>query len=154
MYRSSDLVVWALCMNFIWYYRMESQVESGESDSEKSSESEEETQEEDCALESYITKAAVEENYELMERVYTPDPSPLVLSDLRLAHPEAFSPASESALASALSDLSLPFPLSDFQTFSVNCLLNQHDLLCVVPTGERCKIHLILSHLQNKFCYK
>ena len=117
---------------------MESQVESSESDSEKSSESEEETSEDNVALEAFISKAAVEENYKLMEKTVTPEKSPLVLSELRLAHPEAFSPESEMALSAAVNDLSLPFPLSDFQTFSVNCLLNRKDLLCVVPTGERC----------------
>ena len=127
---------------------MESRVESSESDSEKSSESEEETSEEDVALEAFISKASVEENYKLMERTVTPEKSPLVLSKLRLAHPEAFSPESEKALASAVNDLSLPFPLSDFQTFSVNCLLNQRDLLCVVPTGERC-IFLISSIMKE-----
>ena len=103
---------------------MESWVESSESDSEKSSESEEETSEEDVALEAFISKASVEENYKLMERTVTPEKSPLVLSKLRLAHPEAFSPESEKALASAVNDLSLPFPLSDFQTFSTV----QHEL--------------------------
>ena len=83
---------------------------------------------------------------------------PLVLSELRLAHPAAFSPASEVALAAALSDLSLPFPLSDFQTFSVHALLNQQALLCVVPTGQRCiflkaavqvKIHFAMTSPQK-----
>ena len=118
---------------------MESLTESSESDSEKSSsESEEETLVDDPALETFISRATVEENYKLMQRVSTPEKSPLVLSQLRLAHPEAFSTASEGALASALNNLALPFPISDFQIFSVNCLLNQKDLLCIVPTGKRC----------------
>ena len=52
---------------------MESQVESSESDSEKSSESEEETSEDNVALEAFISKAAVEENYKLMEKTVTPE---------------------------------------------------------------------------------
>ena len=119
--------------------RMESTVDPHESDSDfSSSESEEELNTEDSSDQMVISKAEVEENYRLMEEVCTPERSPLVLAELRLAHPAAFSPASELALAAALSDLALPFPLSDFQTFSVNALLNQQDLLCVVPTGRRC----------------
>ena len=70
-----------------------------------------------------------------MDRLYIPEPSPLRLSELRVSHPEAFSPESERALESVVRDMELPFPLSDFQIFSVNCLLNRKDLLCVVPTG-------------------
>ena len=130
-----------------------------ESDSDlSSSESEEELDNDDCTDQMVISKAEVEQNYKLMEEVCTPERSPLVLSELRLAHPAAFSPASEVALAAALSDLSLPFPLSDFQTFSVHALLNQQDLLCVVPTGQRCiflkaavqvKIHFAMTSPQK-----
>ena len=152
IYRFSYTCMWQTwtvpCVNCVWSCRMEALVESSESDSEKSSESEEEPGEDDVALEAYISKASVEDNYKLMEKTVTPEKSPLVLSELRLAHSEAFSPESETALAAAVDDLSLPFPLSDFQTFSVNCLLNKKDLLCVMPTGERC-IFLIQSTVKE-----
>ena len=45
-----------------------------------------------------------------------PDPSTLVLAELRIKHPEAFSRESELLLTSVLSETRLPFPsLSDFQ---------------------------------------
>ena len=124
---------------------MESQVDPSDTDSDQtSSESESEAITEDFTDEMVISKSVVESNYRLMDTVYTPETSPLVLSELRLAHPSAFTPASERALAAALTELSLPFPLSDFQTFSVNALLNNQDLLCVMPTGQRC-IFLIVG---------
>ena len=139
---------------------MASQVASNESPSDSetsSSESEEEeTITEPCEIETFISRKEVEENYLLMDKTLTPDISPLVLSKLRSAHPEAFSPASEGALAAAIIDLNLPFPLSDFQIFSVNCLLNKKDLLCVVPTGQKCifLIAFTVKTMQLQNCSK
>lgn len=59
--------------------------------------------------------------YDLLGTAVTPDPSTLVLAELRIKHPEAFSQESEMLLASVLSEVSLPFPsLSDFQVQSLN----------------------------------
>ena len=69
---------------------MQSQIES-DSENTSSDSDEEEVDVGDIALEAFISKEAVEENYVLMGKSYTPEKSPLVLSDLRLAHPEAFS---------------------------------------------------------------
>ena len=49
---------------------------------------------------------------------------------------EAFSPESELALAMVLADLQLPFTLSAFQVFATNALLNQVDVVGILPTGS------------------
>lgn len=50
-----------------------------------------------------------------------PDPSTLVLAELRIKHPEAFGRESEMLLSSVLSEVALPFPsLTDFQVPSLD----------------------------------
>ena len=108
-----------------------------ESESEYTSSSSESEGEdvEDTSLDLFISKSDVEANYKLMDRYFTPTKSPIVLSKLRSTYPQAFTPASEKASSTVLAELSLPFPLSDFQVFSINALLNGQDLLCIMPTG-------------------
>ena len=59
-------------------------------------------------------------NYNSLGKAVDPDPSTLVLADLRLRHPEAFSGDSEQLLESVLAEATLPFPsLSDFQVLAL-----------------------------------
>ena len=67
-----------------------------------------------------ITKDGVERGLALLGVPVEPDPSTLLLSELRLKHPSAFSRESESLLSTVLEETSLPFPtLSDFQVASI-----------------------------------
>ena len=59
-------------------------------------------------------------NYGSLGTPTDPDPSTLVLSELRMRHPEAFSRDSEKLLEEVLSEAILPFSsLSDFQVLAV-----------------------------------
>ena len=49
-----------------------------------------------------------------------PDPSTLILEELRVRHPEAFKGDVELLLESVVA-ADLPFPLSDFQVVAFNC---------------------------------
>ena len=83
-----------------------------------------------------ITAQEVERNYSMMGVLSQPEVPFVTLEHLRAEYPQAFTSISEGALASVLADLLLPFTLSPFQEFSINALLNNHDLLCVAPTGS------------------
>jgi superfamily II DNA helicase RecQ len=83
-----------------------------------------------------ISVEEADANYELAGWVMLEDPPPFDLAALRLKHPTAFTPKSETALASVLEDLKLSFSLSSFQELMVNSLLNGLDTICVVPTGS------------------
>ena len=75
-------------------------------------------------------------NYDLLGGEVDPDPSTLRLEELRRSHPEAFHSGVEELLTSVLREGRVPFSsLSDFQVYAVCCLLNNIDLLCVMPTG-------------------
>ena len=65
-----------------------------------------------------ITKNSKEQankNYDLLGSPVTPDPSTLVLDELRIRHPAAFDKEVERLLASVVEEAGLPFPLTDFQ---------------------------------------
>ena len=63
-----------------------------------------------------VSKEEVERTLALLGVPVESDPSTLLLSELQLKYPAAFSPESESLLRSVLGEISLPFPaLSDFQ---------------------------------------
>ena len=49
---------------------------------------------------------------------------------------DAFTPESELALQLVLEDLALPFPVSPFQEFATNALLNRVDVVGILPTGS------------------
>lgn len=67
-----------------------------------------------------ITADEVEKNYNLMGQLSQPCTPIFSLEDLRTRFPLAFSPQSERALASVLSDLSLPFHITPLQVFKVH----------------------------------
>ena len=87
-----------------------------------------------------VSKEEVQRNLALLGVPVEPDPSTLLLSELRLKHPRAFSPESESLLSTVLAETLLPFPaLSDFQVgsfFSVSLLLIKQ--LCCKSIQTRC----------------
>ena len=66
-----------------------------------------------------VSKEEVQRSLALLGVPVQPDPSTLLLSELRVKHPSAFSPESESLLSTVLAETLLPFPaLSDFQVGS------------------------------------
>ena len=67
-----------------------------------------------------VTKDEVERSLSLLGVPVEPNASTLLLSELRLKHPSAFSPESESLLSAVLKETPLPFPaLSDFQVDTI-----------------------------------
>ena len=62
-----------------------------------------------------ISKEQANKNYDLLGSPVTPDPSTLVLDELRIRHPAAFDKEVERLLASVVEEAGLPFPLTDFQ---------------------------------------
>ena len=101
-----------------------------------------------------IGKDEVERSYSLLGVPVQPDPSSLVLSELREKYPSAFSEESELLLQCVLRETALPFPeLSDFQVFCINALLTHHNLLCVTPTGSGKSIIMYMFALCIKKLY-
>ena len=62
-----------------------------------------------------ITADEVERNYNLMGTLSQPEAPVVTLDQLKADYPQAFTPLSETALASVLAELCLPFSLSPFQ---------------------------------------
>ena len=84
-------------------------------------------------LDTLITAAQAKHNYE--------EAGNLVLEDedhLRIDDHEDLLDATTSTiiLGEVVSDLSLPYKLSDFQTLSLNTLLQKKDLVLLSPTGS------------------
>ena len=85
-------------------------------DSSDSSDSESESPGEVSDTGLNVSSEEIERNLALLGSRVVPDPSTLKLSELRIKHPNAFSPDSEALLAKVLNETILPFAsLSDFQ---------------------------------------
>ena len=82
-------------------------------------------------IDSMITEAEASENYENCGKLVTSDDDQIRIDD----HQHLIDPSVTSFIDKVVDELSLPYNLSDFQTLSLNILLQKKDLILLSPTG-------------------
>ena len=82
-------------------------------------------------LDSIITEAEARENYEKSGKLVTADDDQIRIEDYQ----HLMDSSVTSFIDKVVDELSLPYNLSDFQTLSLNILLQKKDLILLSPTG-------------------